>query len=52
MKLTKEWEKKAPACEECKKKDNWNAFVENMVTGAKYFVCGCGHEQDYVEGRK
>jgi len=46
MSLSKDWEKKAPICKNCKKQDNWNALVENLKTGDKYFVCECGNEQD------
>lgn len=40
------WEKTAPTCEKCKKKDKWEACVKNFKTGDIYFVCSCGHEQD------
>lgn len=42
----KDWEKNAPICNECKKKDNWEALIENLKTGDKYVVCLCGNEQD------
>lgn len=46
MSVTKKWESKAPACNGCGKKDQWEAYVENMRTGKNYFVCSCGSEQD------
>lgn len=44
--MIKKWEKVAPICENCKKQNEWDAFVENLQTGDKYFVCSCGNEQD------
>ena len=44
--MIKKWEKKAPACKKCKRKNHWLALVENLETGIKYFVCKCGNEQD------
>ncbi len=42
----KDWEKNAPICSKCKKKDNWEALIGNSRTGDQYIVCLCGNEQD------
>lgn len=44
--LQKEWEKEAPICNECKRKDRWNSLAKNIETGKEFYICNCGNEQD------